>query len=105
MSIKTLRSCVRPLAFFFVTNTLQYESLRRVHLIPPGDFPGTLEESQNINVFRDLDSAVSEGGENFSTGFEALFTFRLIRVDVSLRKERSNCCAWHGRFSNVPKYL
>ena len=46
----------------------QFEALRRVHLIPPGDEP---EESEaiNANVFRSLDSPVSEGGENFSTGY------------------------------------
>ncbi len=47
---------------------LQYEALRRVHLIPAGDVS---EEAGmvNSNVFRDLDSPVSEGGENFSTGY------------------------------------
>lgn len=46
---------------------LQYEALRRVHLIPAAG----VEEDPNIvnaNVFRSLDSSVSEGGENFSTG-------------------------------------
>ncbi|KAI0251186.1 multidrug resistance-associated ABC transporter [Lactifluus subvellereus] len=47
-----------------------YEALRRVHLIPPGD--EAQEDSININVFRDLDSPVSEGGENFSTGEKQL---------------------------------
>jgi hypothetical protein len=44
----------------------QYEALRRVHLIPAGD--EEQQDSVNTNVFRDLDSPVSEGGENFSTG-------------------------------------
>lgn len=47
----------------------QYEALRRVHLIP---VEGTAEESAdvvNANIFRSLDSPVSEGGENFSTGY------------------------------------
>ena len=46
----------------------QYEALRRVHLIPA---EGTAEEDPetvNANVFRNLESPVSEGGENFSTG-------------------------------------
>ncbi|KAH9174901.1 ATP-binding cassette transporter [Lactarius sanguifluus] len=48
-----------------------YEALRRVHLIPSGD-DEPQEDSVNINVFRDLDSPVSEGGENFSTGEKQL---------------------------------
>jgi len=47
---------------------LQYEALRRVHLIPSDDTPESSEVSLNANVFKDLDSTVSEGGENFSTG-------------------------------------
>ncbi|KAI0676238.1 multidrug resistance-associated ABC transporter [Trametes maxima] len=48
-----------------------YEALRRVHLIPTGDVS---EESDgvNVNVFRNLDSPVSEAGENFSTGEKQL---------------------------------
>jgi len=46
-----------------------YEALRRVHLIPSGD---SVVETENANVFRDLDSPVSEGGENFSTGEKQL---------------------------------
>jgi hypothetical protein len=45
----------------------QYEALRRVHLIPSED-QAVPEDIVNANVFRDLDSPVSEGGENFSTG-------------------------------------
>lgn len=48
-----------------------YEALRRVHLIPSGD-DESIDDSVNINVFRDLDSPVSEGGENFSTGEKQL---------------------------------
>lgn len=48
-----------------------YEALRRVHLIPSAN-DGPQEDSVNINVFRDLDSPVSEGGENFSTGEKQL---------------------------------
>ncbi|KAH0581287.1 hypothetical protein H2248_012386 [Termitomyces sp. 'cryptogamus'] len=49
-----------------------FEALRRVHLIPSED---SLEEevhAVNENVFRNLDSTVSEGGENFSTGEKQL---------------------------------
>ncbi|KAG6812193.1 hypothetical protein H0H92_003998 [Tricholoma furcatifolium] len=48
-----------------------FEALRRVHLIPS---EGTVEDPLmvNQNVFRNLDSAVSEGGENFSTGEKQL---------------------------------
>ena len=53
-----------------------YESLRRVHLLP------SLEEQQqqyliidnhdNINVFKNLDTPVAEGGKNFSQGQKQL---------------------------------
>ena len=46
----------------------QYEALRRVHLIPSEDTPAEASDMVNANVFRDLDSSVSEGGDNFSTG-------------------------------------
>ncbi|KAH8825289.1 multidrug resistance-associated ABC transporter [Flagelloscypha sp. PMI_526] len=46
-----------------------FEALRRVHLIPSDS--GTDDEA-NLNVFRNLDSVVSEGGENFSTGEKQL---------------------------------
>ena len=46
----------------------QYEALRRVHLIPSENEVENLEEDINANVFRNLDSSVSEGGDNFSTG-------------------------------------
>lgn len=42
--------------------------LRRVHLIPAGDVEEGAE-AVNSNAFRNLDSPVSEGGENFSTGY------------------------------------
>lgn len=47
---------------------IQYEALRRVHLIPSEDTPEESLDTVNANVFRNLDSPVSEGGENFSTG-------------------------------------
>ncbi|KAH9932951.1 ATP-binding cassette transporter [Fomitopsis serialis] len=49
-----------------------YEALRRVHLIPASDVPSEDPEMVNANVFRDLDSSVSEGGDNFSTGEKQL---------------------------------
>lgn len=53
---------------YVVTNRhAQYEALRRVHLIPAGE-ASEESESVNANVFRNLDSPVSEAGENFSTG-------------------------------------
>ncbi len=50
-----------------LTERVQYEALRRVHLIPTNDVSEE-DEGVNANVFRNLDSSVSEGGENFSTG-------------------------------------
>jgi len=49
-----------------------FEALRRVHLIPSDDTPEEEEEIVNENVFRNLDSPVSEGGDNFSTGEKQL---------------------------------
>ncbi|KAI0792249.1 multidrug resistance-associated ABC transporter [Abortiporus biennis] len=49
-----------------------YEALRRVHLIPAEDTPEENSDTVNANVFRNLDSSVSEGGENFSTGEKQL---------------------------------
>ena len=51
-----------------ILNDFQYEALRRVHLIPPED-EAEDSDAVNANVFRNLDSPVSEGGENFSTGY------------------------------------
>ncbi|KAJ7853283.1 multidrug resistance-associated ABC transporter [Mycena olivaceomarginata] len=49
-----------------------FESLRRVHLIPSDDTPEENAGVVNANMFRNLDSSVSEGGENFSTGEKQL---------------------------------
>ncbi|KAG8216833.1 P-loop containing nucleoside triphosphate hydrolase protein [Butyriboletus roseoflavus] len=49
-----------------------FEALRRVHLIPSEDVPEETPETINVNVFRNLDSSVSEGGDNFSTGEKQL---------------------------------
>lgn len=55
-----------------------FEALRRVHLLPP---EGTVtpapsisgaDEEVNANVFKNLDSVVSENGENFSQGEKQL---------------------------------
>jgi ABC-type multidrug transport system fused ATPase/permease subunit len=40
-------------------------ALRRAHLIPSDEDP---ENLVNYNVFKSLDSTVSEGGKNFSQG-------------------------------------
>ncbi|CAK5268423.1 unnamed protein product [Mycena citricolor] len=56
-----------------------FEALRRVHLIPPADdgadsdsVTPDSESEVNANVFKNLDSPVSEGGDNFSTGEKQL---------------------------------
>jgi len=49
-----------------------FEALRRVHLIPSEETPEDSIHTVNENVFRNLDSAVSEGGENFSSGEKQL---------------------------------
>ncbi|KAF7343129.1 ATP-dependent bile acid permease [Mycena venus] len=49
-----------------------FEALRRVHLIPSEDTPEEAADTINANMFRNLDSSVSEGGENFSTGEKQL---------------------------------
>ncbi|KAJ1311227.1 hypothetical protein OPQ81_009727 [Rhizoctonia solani] len=48
-----------------------FEALRRVHLLPSTD-DSEVNLGENANVFRDLDSPVSEGGENFSAGEKQL---------------------------------
>ncbi|KAK7061300.1 multidrug resistance-associated ABC transporter [Favolaschia claudopus] len=49
-----------------------FEALRRVHLISSGNSSGDTPAPVNQNTFRDLDSLVSEGGENFSAGEKQL---------------------------------
>ncbi|KAI5886823.1 P-loop containing nucleoside triphosphate hydrolase protein [Schizophyllum commune H4-8] len=49
-----------------------YEALRRVHLIPSENSSEPIPGDINVNVFRNLDGVVSEGGENFSTGEKQL---------------------------------
>ncbi|TCD67258.1 hypothetical protein EIP91_000335 [Steccherinum ochraceum] len=48
-----------------------YEALRRVHVIPAESTMAD-DDTVNANVFRNLDSPVSEGGDNFSTGEKQL---------------------------------
>jgi len=48
-----------------------FEALKRVHLLSENDRDDS-EGDVNQNVFRDLDSSVSEGGDNFSTGEKQL---------------------------------
>ncbi|CAM0141904.1 hypothetical protein VKS41_004394 [Umbelopsis sp. WA50703] len=65
----TLRSNLDPFDQFEDTDI--FESLRRVHLLPASDDEQALiDEDANINtnVFRNLESPVSEGGKNFSQG-------------------------------------
>lgn len=62
-----------------LTQCMQFEALRRVHLIPSSDVlvdTAATDEQANINVFRNLDSTVSEGGENFSAGQYFCHTIR-----------------------------
>ncbi|KIK21279.1 hypothetical protein PISMIDRAFT_104265 [Pisolithus microcarpus 441] len=66
----TLRSTLD--VFDEYTDPEIFESLRRVHLIPSEDSLEETPETINANVFRNLDSVVSEGGENFSTGEKQL---------------------------------
>ncbi|PSR83534.1 hypothetical protein PHLCEN_2v5688 [Hermanssonia centrifuga] len=49
-----------------------YEALRRVHLIPAEDAAEEENDAANANVFRNLDSNISEGGENLSAGEKQL---------------------------------
>ncbi|GJE85243.1 multidrug resistance-associated ABC transporter [Phanerochaete sordida] len=65
----TLRSSLD--VFKEYQDTEIYEALRRVHLIPSDDSTED-PETVNANVFRNLDSPVSEGGDNFSTGEKQL---------------------------------
>lgn len=50
----------------------QFEALRRVHLIPSTDATEEEADAVNANIFRNLDSPVSENGDNMSTGEKQL---------------------------------
>ncbi|KAH7904576.1 hypothetical protein BJ138DRAFT_1119284 [Hygrophoropsis aurantiaca] len=58
--------------FYFINHsrpdTLQFKSLRRVHLVLAEATPSNEADTVNVNVSRNLDPLVSEGRENFSTG-------------------------------------
>ena len=47
-----------------------FTALKRVHLLPSDEdtFENNELEAVNANVFRDLETSVSEGGKNFSQG-------------------------------------
>ncbi|KAI9311060.1 P-loop containing nucleoside triphosphate hydrolase protein [Dichotomocladium elegans] len=66
----TLRDNIDP--FHHFTDDAIFESLRRVHLLEQIDGDDEQREDENgdesTGVFRDLTSAVSEGGKNFSQG-------------------------------------
>lgn len=69
----TLRSTLD--VFDEYEDTEIFEALRRVHLIPSDAANDVVEidgVEVNVNVFRNLESPVSEGGENFSTGEKQL---------------------------------
>lgn len=70
----------------------QFAALRRVHLIPT-DENEVETETVNLNVFRDLDSPVSEGGDNFSTGCVSSPSFRLPFTDEGFREKQLLCMA------------
>jgi len=73
----SILSSTHPLTF------LQYEALRRVQLIPSNDdVDANAQEDDNVNVFRNLDSPVSEGGENFSAGEKQLIWYDFFGVFV-----------------------
>ena len=91
----------------------QYEALRRVHLIPTGEVTAEENEGVNVNVFRNLDSPVSEGGENFSTGYVSIsMSDELVTAMPDAHTDgeparrrmygngmtgRSSCFAWRAR--------
>ena len=57
-----------------------YAALKRVHLLKDDDLVArpavtdgvVAEEDRNVNVFKDLNNPVSEGGDNFSSGEKQL---------------------------------
>ncbi|CAO3617183.1 unnamed protein product [Cunninghamella echinulata] len=64
----SLRSNMDPFDQF--TDDEIFTALKRVHLIPTDDdaFEVSEEIQVNVNVFKDLNSNVTEGGKNFSNG-------------------------------------
>ena len=57
-----------------------YAALKRVHLLKDEDLVAgpvategeEVQEERNVNVFKDLNNPVSEGGDNFSSGEKQL---------------------------------
>lgn len=77
-----------------LTISPKFEALRRVHLIPSGDVQEETPETINVNVFRNLDSPVSEGGDNFSTGCVSA-RCRCLTLHLMLANtEKSSSFAW-----------
>jgi ABC-type multidrug transport system fused ATPase/permease subunit len=68
--VEIVCKCKHHVELSFSSNLLsyQFEALRRVHLIPSGNTDEEGIDTINANAFRNLDSPVSEGGDNFSTG-------------------------------------
>lgn len=61
-----------------------------MHLIPTEDTPQD-DDEVNANVFRNLDSPVSEGGDNFSTGFVVAAAVYIAEV-LKYRREKQLLC-------------
>ncbi|KAF7983210.1 hypothetical protein HWV62_23484 [Athelia sp. TMB] len=84
-----------------------YEALRRVHLIPVEGTPEEAPGAINANVFRNLDSPVSEGGDNFSTGEKQLLCMarailkhsKVLVMDELWRIPRCSPLAWQATAS------
>ncbi|SGY80268.1 BQ5605_C008g05343 [Microbotryum silenes-dioicae] len=68
----TLRSTLDTFDEF--TDLEIFDALRRVQLIKPGEREVRVEEGANRSPFFDLESEVSEGGQNFSQGQRQLLT-------------------------------
>ena len=63
-----------------------------MHLIPSEDTPEEATDTINKIVFRNLDSAVSEGGENFSTGCADLIDVLCLNLISVLGSEKQLLC-------------
>ncbi len=77
----------------------QFEALRRVHLIPASSVED--DDVVNANMFRNLDSPVSEGGDNFSTGWVVFASPHIHLIDHVT--EKNSCCVWLEPSSNGQK--